>query len=214
LINRFVARFDASLAQLFQMDGVGTLGAVAAAAQLLEAAIRILRRLRKTYERQKTLAETLGRHEYQLQNIKAIIGIIEDEKMLQTATVHSEVLRMKGVEDKLVRLLRELDNGSRGAVSQFTHLLVYGSTEEKSLTKIMDELCHVKSDLLLRIQVASVGVMRTVENKLVANAEAIERIDRFLKDELGERVGLKIAGLVKGRRPSSMYVRHLDTNGA
>ena len=196
------------------MDAVSMLGAVAAAAQLLEAAIRILRRLRKAHERQKTLAETLERHECQLQSIKVIIGIIEDEETLQTAKVRFEVVRMNGVEDKLVRLLKELDNGSRRAVTQFTYQLVHGSSEEKRLGKIMDELCHIKSDLLLHIQVANVGVMRTVENKLVANAEAIERIDRFLRDELGDGVGLKIAGLVKGRRPSSMYVRHLDTNEA
>lgn len=183
---------------------------LSAAGQLLEIATRILRRLTKAYETQKDLARTLGRHRSELESVKAIIGIIEDEENLQTASVNSEVLKLKDIEDKLVQHLKQLDTAPRGTVKGFAHQLMHGSSDEKKLATIMNDLSHVKTALLLRVQVASVGVMRTVENNLVANAEAVHRIDRFLKDELGDGVGLKIARLLKGRRPSSMCHREDD----
>ena len=174
---------------------------------MVEIATRILRRLTKAYETQKDLTLTLGRYTSEFESIKAVIGIIEDEENLQTASVSSEVLRMKDIEDKLVQHLKKLDTASRGTVKGITHHFMHGSADEKKLAAIMNDLSQVKTSLLLRIQVASVGVMRTFGNNLVANAEIIDRIDRFLKDELGEGVGLKIAQLLKGRRPSSMCHR-------
>ena len=186
---------------------MAVLQTLSAAAQLVEIATRILRRLTKAYETQKDLTLTLGRYTSEFESIRAIIGIIEDEKNLQTASVNSEVLRMTDIEDKLVQHLRQLETASRGTVKGITHHLMHGSSDEKKLAAIMSDLSQVKTSLLLRIQVAGVGVMRTIENNLVANAEIIDRIDRFLKDELGEGVGLKIAQLLKGRRPSSMCHR-------
>lgn len=73
----------------------------------------------------------------------------------------------------------------------------------------MNELVHVKATLLLRIQVANVGIMRTMEKRLVANAEVIQRVDEYLRDQVDEYQGLRIAKLLKGRRPSSELFLHL-----
>ncbi|KAF2436138.1 hypothetical protein EJ08DRAFT_579382, partial [Tothia fuscella] len=178
------------------------LGAVAGATGLLETATRILGRLRKAYARQKGLADILDRHDCELKSLKTIIEIIDDEDVLQTATVTLELNRLKAVERKLVELLRKLDTGSQTAVKQYAHQLVHGSSEEKKLSAIMAELCHVKTTLLLRIQVASVGVMRRVGNIVLANADDIKRIDSFLREQLGEGMGLKIAQLLTGKQPS------------
>lgn len=128
---------------------------------------------------------------------------------MQTANVASELVRLKEVQCKLVKLLEELDPKSKGKVNQLARQLTQGSSDEKKLAVIMDELGHVKSMLLLRIQVANVGVMRNMEKQLVANAEVIERIDQFLKEEVGDCEGLRIARLLKGRRPSSKYFSRL-----
>ena len=137
--------------------------------------------------------------------MKTIIGIIDDETNLHTANVVSELIRLKEIQSKLVKLLEKLDPKSTGTLKQCAHQFRQGSADEKKLGDIMDELGHVKSMLLLRIQVANVGLMRNVERQLVANAGVVERIDRFLKEELGEGKGLKIARLLQGRRPSSKY---------
>jgi len=189
---------------------VAFLQTLSAAVQLIETATRILRRLAKAYESQKDLSQTLDRYKSELESVKAIIGIIDDEETLRTASVNFELMRLKDIEDKLVQHLKQLDTAPRGAMKEFAHQLMHGSSDEKKLAVIMDDLNQVKTALLLRIQVASVGVVNAVGNNIVANAEAINRIDRFLQDELGDGVGLKIARLLKGRRPSSTCHREDD----
>jgi len=162
-----------------------------------------LSRLRKAHERQKALVDVLYRHESELDSIKIIIGIIDDEEELQTPTVVVELYRLKDVQCKLAKLLETLDPKPRGRVNQFARQFAHGSADEKKLCVVMDELGHVKATLLLRIQVANVGVIRTMEKQLVANAEVIQRIDECLRETVGHCEGLRIARLLKGRRPSS-----------
>jgi hypothetical protein len=163
-----------------------------------------LRRLRKAHQSGKELVEVINRHERELKSIQTIIEIIDDEEALKTEAVTKEIFRLKNVESELVKHLERLDPQQRGPAKQFVHQLMYGSAEERKLASIMTELCHVKTDLLLRISVANVGVQGTVKDQLVANTEVINRVDRFLRKELNG-VGLKIAQLVKGRRLSSMF---------
>jgi hypothetical protein len=178
------------------------LGILSAAAQLFDQSIRVLGRIRKAHQRQKALLDVLTQHESELSSIKAMIGIILDEEDLRTANVCSEVMRLKDVQEKLAKLLKELDPMLKKPILQFAHQLTKGSSDETRLSGIMSELGQVKSMLLLRIQVANVGVMRDVQQGLVANTEVIERVDEFLREEVGGCEGLKIARLLHGRRAS------------
>ena len=179
------------------------LGVLSAAAQLLDQSIRVLGRIRKAHQRQKALLDVLTQYESELNSVRAMIGIIEDEEDLRTAHVCSEVMRLKDVQEKLAKLLEKLDPRLKKPVHQFAHQLTKGSSDESKLTGIMSEVGQVKSMLLLRIQVANVGVMRDVQQGLVANTEVIERVDQFLREEVGGCEGLKIARLLQGRDPSS-----------
>jgi vacuolar-type H+-ATPase subunit I/STV1 len=181
--------------------------AVQAATQLLEQALRVLGRLRKAHERQKALVDILAHHEGELGSIKAIIGIIDDEEDLRTASVAAELVRLKEVQSNLAKLLEELDPKRKGAARQFVRQLTKGSSDENRLSRVMIELSQVKTMLLLRIQVVNVGVMQNMEKRLVANTEVIERIDQYLREEVGGCEGLRIARLLKGRLPSSKYSR-------
>jgi hypothetical protein len=183
------------------------LGVLSATAQLLDQAIRVFGRIRRARQRQKALLDVFAQHESELSSVKAMIGIIQDEESLRTASVCSEVVRLKGVQDKLVKLLEQLDPRSQTSVQQFSHQLMKGSADESKINAIMNELGQVKSMLLLRIQVANVGVMRDVQQGLVANTEVIARVDSFLKEEVSGCEGLRIARLLQGRHPSSKYAR-------
>jgi hypothetical protein len=181
------------------------LGVLSATAQLLDQAIRVLGRIRKARQRQKALLDILAQHESELSSVKAMIGIIVDEESLRTASVCSEVVRLRDVQDKLVKLLEQLDPRPKTSVQQFSHQLKNGSSDESKMFAVMSELGQVKSMLLLRIQVANVGVMRNVQQRLVANTEVIARVDQFLKEEVSGCEGLRIARLLQGRRPSSKH---------
>jgi hypothetical protein len=177
--------------------------AIQATTQLVEQAFRIVDRLRKAYSRQKALADVLTRHRGELESIKAIIGIIDDEEDLQIPTVATELVRLQAAQNKLAELLENLDPKMASKMNQIARQLVYGSADEKKLSVIMDELVQVKTMLVLRIQVAHVGVIRTIGKEAVVNAEAIQRIDEYLREHVHNCEGLRIARLLKDRRPSN-----------
>jgi len=180
---------------------------VASVAQILDQTIGLLGRIRKAYQRQKALPDIFAQHESELNSLRSIVGVIEDEETLHTAEVSLELVRLKEVEDKLFEFLSDLKPKLKNSVQQFAHLLIKGSRDESKLCNIMNELAQVKSMLLLRIQVANVGVMRDVREELVANTEIISRVDQLLREEIVDCEGLKIARLLQelqlqGRRPS------------
>lgn len=168
---------------------------------LFEQAFRILRRLRAAYERQKNIVDVLNRHETELKSLKTIVGIIEDEDELQIDAVALELGRVKDVQERLKDLLVSLDPNNKGRVNQIARQFVQGSGDEKKLTVIMNELGTVKQTLLLRIQVAQVGVIRGMKEGLIANAEVIQRIDESLR-QVSNCEGLRIARLLKDRIPA------------
>jgi hypothetical protein len=181
------------------------MSAVQATTQLVEQAFRIIARLRTAHQRQKALVDVLTRHETELRGVKTLIGIIDDEEELHTPSVAEELVHLQAVQGKLAKMLETLDPKQRSKANQFARQLVQGSADEKKLATIMDELVHIKATLLLRIQVSSVGVMRNIEQELVANAEVIQRIDQSLREHISDCEGLRIARLLKGRRPSSEF---------
>jgi hypothetical protein len=172
--------------------------------QLLGQAIRAVKRLHKANKQRKELAAILERHRSELDSADIIMGIITDEKSLRTASVESELARMEDIIQKLVHLLEDIDPvGQMSPARQLAHQFVHGCAQEKRMAKIMGELAQVKMSLLLCIQTANVGVVRSIKDNMVANMYAINRVESLLKEELGEGAELKIARLVKGRRPSS-----------
>jgi flagellar hook-basal body complex protein FliE len=180
-------------------------GAVSAASGLLEAAISVIKRVRKAYERQRELASVLDSYNDELVTIKGVLQIVRDEESLRTAAVASQLDGIESLARKLNMCLQALDPGAKGFVRQFTHQLAHGSKEEKALADIMDALGHAKSDLSLHVQVANVGLIRTVGDKLVANAEVIGRVDLVLQQVFGEGRGLKIAALLKNKHPQGTF---------
>ena len=179
------------------------LGAASAANNLLETAIRIIRRLRQAYDRQKEFAGVLATHVQELQNIERIIKIVRQEGCLQTDNIKSELHQVQNAGNELVAWLRKVEQDSKSPVKQFSHQLMHGSKDERALNDIMTKLSRVKSNLFLHIQVAAVGVSSTFGEAIVANTEVIHRIDRTLQQIMGVGQGLKIAQLLRGRTPRS-----------
>lgn len=135
--------------------------------------------------------------------MRAIICVINDEGNLHTVAVSTKLVKLKEVAMVLLRSLEEMKSKSRGPSRKFTYQLVEGSSDEIRLRGVMKEMAQVKTSLLLSIQLANVGVMRDVQNGLIANTRIIERVDQVLRKEIEGSEGLRIAQLLKGRRPSS-----------
>ncbi|KAJ4352552.1 uncharacterized protein N0V89_007901 [Didymosphaeria variabile] len=184
------------------------LGAVSASTNLLENALSVIKCIRKALKRQKDLVHVLICHEDELDSIKTILQqlIKKENSDLHTASLGAELIRMQQVQNKLAVLLSDLDPGSKSKINQFARQLLEGSADEKKLSSIMDELAQIKASILLCIQMANVGLMQDMNRQIVADAAKIERIDSNLQkqlEQLDDYKGLRIARLIKGRRPSN-----------
>jgi hypothetical protein len=182
-------------------------GAVSACTNLLENALSAIKCLRKAQRRQKDLVCVLIRHEDELDSIKTILQQLDKKENsdLHTASLGVELARMQQIQHNLAALLKELNPESKTKINQFARQLFEGSTDEKKLSSIMEELAQIKASILLCIQMANVGVLRNMNKQIVADAAKIERIDSNLQkqlEQLDEFEGLRIARLIKGRRLS------------
>ncbi|KAL9119463.1 MAG: hypothetical protein Q9187_003984 [Circinaria calcarea] len=181
------------------MLGLEIIGAASAASALLETAISIIKRVRKAHEQQKNLAKVLRSHYDELISTRKTIQIVEDEDALRTAAVVSELVKLEDVAARLVDCLEKMVPGTKGSMRQLAHQLVQGSRDENALADIMNKLSRANSSLSLHIQVANVGLMRTIRDNFVANAEVVNRIDLVLQQVFGEGRGLKLAELLRYR---------------
>jgi hypothetical protein len=141
---------------------LAVVSAIQATTQLIEQAFRFFGRLRQANDRQKGLPEVLARHRSELESIKGVVGMIDDEHDLRIPTVAAELVRLQAVAKKLADLLKTLDLTTTSKMIQFARQLVNGSADEKKLSAIMCELVQVKLVLVFCIQAAHGGVIRTV----------------------------------------------------
>ncbi|KFY97525.1 hypothetical protein V498_02017 [Pseudogymnoascus sp. VKM F-4517 (FW-2822)] len=180
------------------MSGLEVIGAASAVLCLFESAFRLVEELRRANERRKDLLTVLDKHTRELTKTKNIIQTVKDEEALQTAGVAFELVEMDNITRRLVAALDALQN-DKGRALQILHQLAHGSKDEDNLATIMRELSRAKSDLELRINVAHVGLTRTLQNTLIANTTIVERVDVLVQSVLGEGRGLKIATLLQNR---------------
>ena len=173
----------------------------------MDSAIGLMRRLHRANKQRKELAVSLQRHQTELESAEAVVDIIEQEKCLRSSCIETELRRLGGVIRRLVKLIEEINAmGEKNAAKQLAHQFIHGTAQEKRMGIIMGDMCQVKTSLLLYIQTANVGIVKDLKDCVVASLQAIQRVEKLLKAELGDDMELKISQLVKDRRPSGEYL--------
>lgn len=125
-----------------------------------------------------------------------------DEDALQTESVAFELKKIQATGAKLVKCLKELDPGGKGRARQLGRHMLRGSQDEETLADILAELERAKTSLILRVQLAGVGLTRRVHDDVLAEAEVLQRMDQLLIRNFGDTPDdLKLAGLAKDHIP-------------
>ncbi|KAL9083441.1 MAG: hypothetical protein Q9165_008517 [Trypethelium subeluteriae] len=174
-------------------------GAASAATSLLETVISLVAILRKAYDRHKEFPSILASYAQELESIRKIIDMVVNQTCLRTDNIAAELVRLQTIEERMLGWLKKANREGKGSIQQFSRHLVHGSKYERTLAEIMSELGRGKSSLCLHIQIAAIGVTRTLENTFSANIEEITRINTMLVQILGHGQGLRIAAVLKGR---------------
>ncbi|ROW03729.1 hypothetical protein VMCG_05338 [Cytospora schulzeri] len=169
---------------------------------IVETVIKLLAALQRAQERQNDLPKLLAVHSKELQNTKQIVNIVLSEEALHIDTIVSDLTDIDGygtkLKDCLVKLAKE-----RTAFQQYTHQLLKGSKNIAKLSGIMSGLNLAKGSLILKIQVAHVGLTRAYGNAVLVNCEIVERVNTLLQQILGEGEGLRIADLLRNGIPQA-----------
>ena len=139
----------------------------------------------------------IERHNEELQGIESVMQVVRREECLQTAAVVSELVKIEDLSQELLTLLKRLDPGDKSLPRQIAHQLGSGSKDEADLDNILKRINTAKTNLLVHIQVAGVGLSRDGQNNIVANTAEISKLDQTIKTLLGDEWGLKIASLIQ-----------------
>lgn len=104
---------------------------------------------------------------------------------------------MRNLSQELLALLERLDSGKKSISRQLAHQLISGSKDEEHFDNIVKRMNTAKTNIILHVQVASVGLTRDAQSNIVANTAEISHLDRTIRDLLGDGRGLRIASLLK-----------------
>lgn len=91
--------------------------------------------------------------------------------------------------------------------------LIRGPRDNARLNGIMHDLHLAKGSLILKIQVAHVGLTRSVGDAVLVNCEIVERVNAVLQQILGEGKGLRIADLLRDGVPQGAYSGRVADKG-
>ncbi|KAJ5484303.1 hypothetical protein N7453_012257 [Penicillium expansum] len=159
---------------------------------LLETSINITGRLRIAYS-----SSLLKQHHEELQRTESVIRVVHNEGFLETEAVTSELNKLKNLSQELLTLLERLDSGKKSIPRQIAYQLANGSQDEEHLAKIVERMNTVKTNIILHVQVAGVGLTRDGQSIIAANAAKVSQLGRTVRELLGDGQGLRIASLIK-----------------
>ncbi|KGO42060.1 hypothetical protein PEX1_056690 [Penicillium expansum] len=159
---------------------------------LLETSINITGRLRIAYS-----SSLLKQHHEELQRTESVIRVVHSEGFLETEAVTSELNKLKNLSQELLTLLERLDSGKKSIPRQIAYQLANGSQDEEHLAKIVERMNTVKTNIILHVQVAGVGLTRDGQSIIAANAAKISQLGRTVRELLGDGQGLRITSLMK-----------------
>ncbi|CAI7597741.1 unnamed protein product [Penicillium discolor] len=161
---------------------------------LLETSINITGRLRVAYS-----SSLLNQHHEELRRTESVIRVVHSEGCLETAAVTSELEKMKNLSQELLTLLERLDPGKKSLPRQIAHQLTSGSQDERHLARIVERMNTTKTNIILHVQIAGVGLTRDGQSIIAANAAKISQLGRTVREILGDGQGLRIASLIQNQ---------------
>jgi hypothetical protein len=176
------------------------LGAISAAASLLEQSIKLFNHVRQTKQRIADLPGIITEYAAVAQTAKNIVDLVHREPSLATPTVADSILGIYNATVQLNAHLSELQACLDGkSARRFTHQLFSGSNEQSQLRAIIKQLESHKVNLVINIGLVNVGLTQEYGNALRVNTAVVEELNMRIKGVLGDEGSLRIAKIIDGR---------------
>ena len=115
--------------------------------------------------------------------------LVEAETELQTAEVGEQLIRVEAISRELYDFLESMRRSQeKNKVMRFLRAVGVGEQTAEELRRILDRWAGARADLSLRIQLAHVGLSRSLHDGVVAVVPTIQRIDQSLQEFLNMRL--------------------------
>lgn len=178
------------------------LGTTSAVVSLLETAIFLVRKIQNAHRQVKELQKTLSDSSTQLQGLVQSLNLVKSEPALRTASVMVQVDAIIDVAEELRVLLERLrKRQGKSPGRQMMHTITSGDEDEKHITSIVSRVDSARAELTLRIVVAQVGLIGTLNDGFRVASVTLAEVNEKANSCLG--TNLVLADMTRGRTPDA-----------
>jgi hypothetical protein len=133
-----------------------------------------------------------------LSSLASYLDLVQKEEALQTAAVAESIQNILKIGKDLQQCLDAMKARlAQSSSRQLVHALKSGDKDEKALGDVLKRLDKARLELAMRIQLANVGITKSVRDGLIAAMPIVHRINHNVERVLDE--GLRIARLLRER---------------
>ena len=135
----------------------------------------------------------LEEYRKQLETMVTTARLVEAEKELQTAEIGEQLRRVEEISRELHDFLESMGRSQeKSKVHKYLRAIGTGEQNAQELRRILDRWAGARADLSLRIQLAQVGLTRSLHDGVVAVVPTIQRIDQSLQRLLDMRLAFAV----------------------
>ncbi|RGP63045.1 hypothetical protein FSPOR_8845 [Fusarium sporotrichioides] len=169
-------------------SGVEVAGSVVS---LIDAALRIVKEVRKARHRVSELPTTLDHVSKQLNSIEESLTLVREERNLQNLAIEQQLQTIAQVAEELRQFYDRLSLvQQRSSTSKFDRSLRVCDREEKDLEGILKRLNTANIELTTRIIVAHVGVVGNFQDGLRVAYDVLAETNSNVQRVLGVNMAL------------------------
>lgn len=190
------------ISKLTISEQAAELGTASAVVSLLETAISLVRAIQSARRQVKELPKTLSDTATQLEGLVQSLSLVKSEPTLQTASVMLQVEAIVDVSEELRDLLETLrKRQEKSSGRQMMHAITSGDKDEKQITSIVGRVDSARAELTLRIVVAQVGLIGTLNDGFRVASLTLAEVNDKVSNCLG--TNLVLADMTRGRAPDA-----------
>ncbi|KAK1981905.1 hypothetical protein LZ30DRAFT_718927 [Colletotrichum cereale] len=178
------------------------IGAVAACIEILARSLVLLEHAKTAWVRQRNGVSYLQRVISDVKATLAILELLADEQELRQDHVNKAAHQVAEKGRDLCKLIEDLRDKSQtgGGFKKFMDQLRDGPTEQLRLENLRGELSASKTTLILALQMAQVGLIRSMgKGDIIVNVQVVTEVDQRVQTCPGLEEGLRIAKLLQQR---------------
>ncbi|KAK2060747.1 hypothetical protein LY76DRAFT_540366 [Colletotrichum caudatum] len=177
-------------------------GAVAACIDILTRSVLLLEQARKAWVRQKNGVSYLQGVIGDVKSTLTILELLAAEPELRQDQVNKAAHQVAQKGRNLCNFIEDLTDKSQngGGFQKFMDQLLHGPGEQLRLENLRGELGDSKTTLILALQMAQVGLIRSMgKSDVIVNVEVVTKVDQRIQTWPGLEEGLRLVKLLQQR---------------